>query len=960
MFTLTLVLGLMPGMGLTVYAASETTVTYDLSEDGKSINKGGVTCTEEFDSSNNIILGGTFTTSSGTFTRIVVNADDVKRVGRNIEGWSSSDRSSATWTGNSSSVQFGAIMGNRGNVTITFTIETSVDVTGVSLNKNTTTLTVGGTETLTATVSPDDATDKTVKWSVGGTNAEAVKLYTDAACTTEVGTNATSTLTVYAKGMLAGIATITATSNADSTKSASCAVTVNKADPTAPTSLTATYGQTLANVTLPDGWTWVDSTQSVGSVGSNTFKANFAGDSNYNAASNVDVTVTVGKAANPAAVTGTATVTKGGNTVDLERNVTLNGATGDVTYAIAGEANGCTLNGSMLTSGDNTGSVTVNVSVAADNNYNALAATPITVTISDKGTQTITASDVTATYGDTNKKVEATTDGNGAISYAVKDGSADYIDVDASTGALTIKKVGTATVVVTAAETGTYAQATKEVTVTINKASAVAATVTANNSTYDGTDKPLVTVTGEATGGEMQYALGTATEATQPYTTSIPSKTDAGTYYVWYKVVGDDNHSDLEAACVAVTIAEQNRISYTVTFKVVNGSWNDEAADNKTVTLRGVEGEDLKLSEGDIPEVGAKPNDGYEEGSWDVVPSAGTVVTENKIYTYTYAETKSEPTPAPEPTPEPTPTPESGSIEVATSGDAGIEAPAISSEEAKSILEGTGINVSSTDDVKVIVESNTKSEADVQQDADRLKEELKDSDVTIGAYIDILVACIINGGAKNYINKTGSSVILKVPVPSSLVASGRLYIVYRIHGGTVSIVGTSTTPVVPVSSDLFSTYAIGYTTASGEKNSESEIKPCVHTYQWSEDIHPTADTDGETYYKCTKCGHVLYKQTISAYSYFNTECCNRIRNAAANSKVVITTDKWISVHRSVIEELNKRKDVTLEVMFLEEGYKGNRMSFVIPAGSDVMPIIGEDNFVGFIYLGSNFGIKTSY
>ena len=160
--------------------------------------------------------------------------------------------------------------------------------------------------------------------------------------------------------------------------------TVAKADPTAPTGLTATYGQKLSDVALPTGWTWADRTQSVGSVGSNSFKANFAGNDNYNAASNVDVAVTVSKAANPATITNTASVTNGGNTVDLANNVTKNGATGDVTYAISGEANGCSLNGSVLTSGDNTGSVTVNVTIAADDNYNALAATPITVTIDDK------------------------------------------------------------------------------------------------------------------------------------------------------------------------------------------------------------------------------------------------------------------------------------------------------------------------------------------------------------------------------------------------------------------------------------------------------------------------------------------------------------------------------------------------------------------------------------------------
>ena len=153
-----------------------------------------------------------------------------------------------------------------------------------------------------------------------------------------------------------------------------------------------------------------------------------------------------------------------------------------------------------------------------------------------KAAQTITAEDVTVTYGDTDKSVSATvtepTTGGGEISYAVKSGSEDYIDV-ASDGKLTIKKVpsdGKAYVTVTAAATDDYAQATKEVTVTINKANAVAATVTANNRTYDGTDKPLVTVDNSTlAGGEMQYALGTKDAATQPYTTSIPTKTDAGT-----------------------------------------------------------------------------------------------------------------------------------------------------------------------------------------------------------------------------------------------------------------------------------------------------------------------------------------------------------------------------------------------------------------------------------------------
>ena len=70
-------------------------------------------------------------------------------------------------------------------------------------------------------------------------------------------------------------------------------LTVNKANPTKPTGLTATVGQTLADVTLPDGWSWADDTTSVGEVGTHTFPANFEGNDYYNEVANVDVTIKV-------------------------------------------------------------------------------------------------------------------------------------------------------------------------------------------------------------------------------------------------------------------------------------------------------------------------------------------------------------------------------------------------------------------------------------------------------------------------------------------------------------------------------------------------------------------------------------------------------------------------------------------------------------------------------------------
>ena len=177
--------------------------------------------------------------------------------------------------------------------------------------------------------------------------------------------------------------------------------------------------------------------------------------------------------------------------------------------------------------------------------------------------QTIAAEDVTATYGDMNKRVSASvTDpaaGGGEISYAVTEGSEDYIDVDSVTGHLTIKKVpadGKAYVTVTAAEIGAYGEATRNVTIMINKAPCVPAEVAANDRNYDGTEAPLLTVTGEAIGGEMQYGIGNAMFPPQEYSSDIPVGKEPGIYYVWYKVAGDEYHNDSKPEQVIVKISD--------------------------------------------------------------------------------------------------------------------------------------------------------------------------------------------------------------------------------------------------------------------------------------------------------------------------------------------------------------------------------------------------------------------
>ena len=95
----------------------------------------------------------------------------------------------------------------------------------------------------------------------------------------------------------------------------------------------------------------------------------------------------------------------------------------------------------------------------------------------------------------------------------------------------------------------------------IKEANSVASKVTANNRTYDKTKKPLVNVDNTSLyGGKMFYALGkdaTGAPDVSAYVTAIPEATDAGTYYVWYRLIGDENYKDIEAACVTVTIEKK-------------------------------------------------------------------------------------------------------------------------------------------------------------------------------------------------------------------------------------------------------------------------------------------------------------------------------------------------------------------------------------------------------------------
>lgn len=137
-------------------------------------------------------------------------------------------------------------------------------------------------------------------------------------------------------------------------------------------------------------------------------------------------------------------------------------------------------------------------------------------------------------------------------------------------------------------------------------------------------------------------------------------------------------------------------------------------------------------------------------------------------------------------------------------------------------------------------------------------------------------------------------------------------------------------------------------------DSKSEEKAHTHHYVW-ETVEATENSDGELRYKCDICGDIQTRVPITAYYIFNKNTSEKIRKAGQGATVKIETSRWISFHKMVMQALVDRPDVSLEVSFLDGEYKGNRVSFIVPAGTDTLSLLDENGFSGFLYLAGKFG-----
>lgn len=98
---------------------------------------------------------------------------------------------------------------------ININASTTTAVTGVSLNKTSLSLAEGASETLVATVSPSDATTKTIRWSSNNTSVATVDASTGKVTAVKAGT-ATITVTTT-DGLKTAICTVTVTAPAQGT-----------------------------------------------------------------------------------------------------------------------------------------------------------------------------------------------------------------------------------------------------------------------------------------------------------------------------------------------------------------------------------------------------------------------------------------------------------------------------------------------------------------------------------------------------------------------------------------------------------------------------------------------------------------------------------------------------------------------------------------------------------------------
>ncbi len=296
-----------------------------------------------------------------------------------------------------------------------------------------------------------------------------------------------------------------------------------------------------------------------------------------------EITLTADKSAKT--ITASNAVIKNGNR-DVNKNYNISYAPGTLSFsnvpqedfAITGQPKTVTYGDTFTlntTGGSTTGAVTWTAEGAAkvdqEGNVTITGAGDFTIKATKAGDDTY--AEATATYQAAAQKKALTIAANDATiafnaaapAYTASVTGAMPADETAIAGAYTLScnyapgdAVGDYTITVTANLTpdltAKYDLTTTNGTLHVTKTAAevTAAPTAKTNLVYTGTAQALVTP-GTATGGIMVYSLDG-----ENYDEAVPTGINAGDYTVWYKVKGDDNHSDTDPQSISVSIGKAN------------------------------------------------------------------------------------------------------------------------------------------------------------------------------------------------------------------------------------------------------------------------------------------------------------------------------------------------------------------------------------------------------------------
>ena len=430
--------------------------------------------------------------------------------------WTSSDESVATVSeGVVVAIKVGAatITAKAGDKTATCAVTVvATEVTSVTLDKTSATLKAGETVTLTATVNPDDATDKTVTW-----------------------TSSDESVATVSEGVVVavkvGTATITAKAGG---KTATCAITVVATQVTSvtldKTSATLKAGETvtLSATVKPDDATdktvtWSTSDASVATVTNGVVSAVKVGTATITAkaggkTATCAITV-VATQVTSVTLDKTSATLKAGETVTLTATVNPSDATDKAVTGSTSDASVATVtNGVVVAIKVGTTTITAKAGGKTATCAITVVATQVTSVTLDKTSATLKAGE-TVTLTATVKPDDAT---DKTVTWSTSDASVATV----SNGVVSAVKVGTATITAKAGDkTATCTitvVATQVTSVSLDKTSATlkageTVTISATVKPDDATDKTVTWSTSDASvatvsnGVVVAVKVGTAT-----------------------------------------------------------------------------------------------------------------------------------------------------------------------------------------------------------------------------------------------------------------------------------------------------------------------------------------------------------------------------------------------------------------------------------------------------------------